>query len=432
MENSEVLVKDEYKTSRTLYVIEAALEYFISILVGGAYLAKVSTSIGVSDAVTGILSAFVSLGLSFQMVAIFLAKYQPVKKWVTILHTLNQLAFALVYVVPFFEISKTAKTVLFIIFLLLGHSVNNVVNSPKINWFMTLIDDKKRGTFTANKEIVSLIGGMIFTFIVGQIMDACEAAGNIKAAFVFCGVGIFVLMLLHTATLIFSKEKPVEEKEKTPTKQMLSGLIRDKNLWKVVMVSVLWNVSHYVATPFYGTYQINELGFSMTFISLLSAGYSILRATCSRPMGKIADKTSFAKMLNICFIVAMVGFAINTFTTPANGKILYTAYYLCYAVAMAGINSGSINLIYDYVDKENRMGAFAFKSAIAGVAGFLTTRACSPLVAYIQANGNTFLGLHVYAQQVTSAFAVLLIGVLLIYLNTVVRSLTRVKMEKHD
>lgn len=427
-----VTEQDIYKTSRFLYILEAAFEYFIALLVAGAYLAKVTSAIGISDSVTGILSSFVSLGCGFQMIAVFLANKRPVKRWVTILHSVNQLAFALIYLVPFISLSKWAKTLLFIGLLLTGHIVNNIVNSPKINWFMSLVDDNKRGRFTANKEIVSLIGGMVFTFIVGQIMDACEAAGNIKAAFAFCGVGIFVLMLLHTATLIFSKEKPVEEKEKTPTKQMLSGLIRDKNLWKVVMVSVLWNVSHYVATPFYGTYQINELGFSMTFISLLSAGYSILRATCSRPMGKIADKTSFAKMLNICFIVAMVGFAINTFTTPANGKILYTAYYLCYAVAMAGINSGSINLIYDYVDKENRMGAFAFKSAIAGVAGFLTTLACSPLVAYIQANGNTFLGLHVYAQQVTSAFAVLLIGVLLIYLNTVVRSLTRVKIEKHD
>lgn len=427
-----VTEQDIYKTSRFLYILEAAFEYFISLLVAGAYLAKVTSAIGISDSVTGILSSFVSLGCGFQMIAVFLANKRPVKRWVTILHSVNQLAFALIYLVPFISLSKWAKTLLFIGLLLTGHIVNNIVNSPKINWFMSLVDDNKRGRFTANKEIVSLIGGMVFTFIVGQIMDACEAAGNIKAAFIFCGVGIFVLMLLHTATLIFSKEKPVEEKEKTPTKQMLSGLIRDKNLWKVVMVSVLWNIAHYVATPFYGTYQINELGFSMTFISLLSAGYSILRATCSRPMGKIADKTSFAKMLNICFIVAMVGFAINAFTTPANGKILYTAYYLCYAVAMAGINSGSINLIYDYVDKENRMGAFAFKSAIAGVAGFLTTLACSPLVAYIQANGNTFLGLHVYAQQVMSVLAVLLIGVLLIYLNTVVRSLTRVKMEKHD
>lgn len=417
--------QDIYKTSRLLYIIEAGLEYFISLLVAGAYLAKVTSVIGISDGVTGILSSFVSLGCGFQLVAVFLVNKRPVKRWVSILHSLNQLAFALVYLVPFIQISKLGKTLLFVAFLLTGHIVNNIVNSPKINWFMSLVDDDKRGRFTANKEIVSLIGGMVFTFIVGQIMDVCEANGNIEGAFAFCGIGIFILMVSHTLTLVFSKEKPVTDEEKVPTKQVLSGIVRDKTLWKVVLVSVLWNIAHYATTPFYGTYQIKELGFSMTFVSLLSAGYSILRASCSRPMGKIADKTSFAKMLNICFIVAMVGFGMNIFTTPANGKVLYTLYYLCYAVAMAGINSGSINLIYDYVDKRNRMGAFAFKSAVAGVAGFLTTLISSVLVERIQANGNTFFGINVYAQQVTSAIAVLLTGVLLVYLNLVVRKMKK-------
>ncbi len=39
-----------YKTSRTLYIIEAALEYFIAILVAETYLAKIAMSIGISDA----------------------------------------------------------------------------------------------------------------------------------------------------------------------------------------------------------------------------------------------------------------------------------------------------------------------------------------------------------------------------------------------
>ena len=51
--------KDIYKTSRNLYIVEAALEYFIAIIVGGAFLAKVSTSLGISDSLTGIISSFV-------------------------------------------------------------------------------------------------------------------------------------------------------------------------------------------------------------------------------------------------------------------------------------------------------------------------------------------------------------------------------------
>ena len=68
---SNTTIKDEFKLSRLMYILEAAFEYFISIMVTGAYLAKVSSSIGISDSLTGILSSFVSLGCGFQLVAIF-------------------------------------------------------------------------------------------------------------------------------------------------------------------------------------------------------------------------------------------------------------------------------------------------------------------------------------------------------------------------
>lgn len=421
--------KDAYKTSRFLYILEATFEYFISILVGGAYLAKITSSLGISDSLTGILTSFVSLGCGFQIIAIFLANKRPMKRWVTILHSINQLAFALIYLVPFIELSQTAKIILFIAFLLIGHIINNVVNSPKINWFMSLIDDKKRGNFTANKEMVSLISGITFSFAMGSIIDHFEKIGNLNGAFAVCGFSIFALTLLHSATLIFSKEKPAEEKEKISNKQLLGALIKDKNLFKVILISVLWNVVNYASVPFYGSYQIKELGFSMTFVSILSVAYAIVRTIFSKPMGKFADKYSFANMLNICFIIMLVGFGVNVFTVPENGKVFYTIYYILNAVAMAGINSATINLIYDYVDKEKRIGALALKSSLAGVAGFFTTLIVSPLVSYIQNNGNRFFGLEVYAQQVVSAIAVILLTILIIYLNLVVRKIEN-KREK--
>ena len=99
METQNTLTKDKYRSSRILYIIEATLEYFISLMVSGAYLAKITSSIGLSDSLTGILSSIISLGCGFQIVAIFLANKQPVKRWVTILHSINQLAFALIYIV---------------------------------------------------------------------------------------------------------------------------------------------------------------------------------------------------------------------------------------------------------------------------------------------------------------------------------------------
>ena len=94
MERS-VQEKDEYKFSRFMYILEAAFEYFISLMFTGAYLATVTKSIGLSDAVTGILSSVATLGCGFQIFAIFLSGKRRVKRTVSIFHTVNQLLFAL-------------------------------------------------------------------------------------------------------------------------------------------------------------------------------------------------------------------------------------------------------------------------------------------------------------------------------------------------
>ena len=420
--------KDIYRSSRVGNIISAALEYFISMLVIDSYLAKLTTDIGISDSVTGILTSFVSLGFGFQLFAIFLINKKPVKRWVTALTIINQLFFAFVYVIPFFEMSKTVKTVLFVAMLLLAHIILNVSSPAKIDWHMRLVDDDKRGRFTALKEIVSLLGGMVFSFVIGTVIDTCEANGNLHGAFIFCAVGILGLMVIDTVVLLLMKEKPheeIEEGEKVPVMKVVGQILRNKKIFKVLLVSVIWYVALYSTIPFYGTYKIKELGFSMTLVSILSAAYAIARSLASRPLGRYADKHSFTRMLNICFVIVFVAYSINMFTVPANGKVFYTIYYMLYAIAMGGINSAGTNLIYDFVEPDKRVAALALQHTLAGFAGFFATILVGFLVDYIQKSGNTFLGMNVYAQQVVSAIGAIVVLLALLYLNTVVKKMQR-------
>ena len=53
-----------------MYIFEAALEYLISILVTGSFLATITKELGVSDGLTGILSSVISLGCLFQLLSL--------------------------------------------------------------------------------------------------------------------------------------------------------------------------------------------------------------------------------------------------------------------------------------------------------------------------------------------------------------------------
>ena len=409
--------KDIYKFSRFLYIIEAALEYFVALSIGSVYLAKVTAYLGLSDGLTGILSAFVSLGCGFQLIAIFLVNKQPVKHWVTAGHMVSQLFFAFIFIVPVVNLSLKARTVIFVIILLSAHIIHNVVNSPKINWYMSLVDDDKRGRFTANKEIVSLITGMAFSYGFAAIIDYFEARGDMRTALIFCGIAVFGLMVLHSVTLILSKEKPAEKKEKREsTAASIKELFKNKMLRRIIFLFMIWNVAAYSTMAFVGTYQTKELGFSMTYASIIIMIGSFARVILSRVMGRFADKFSFAKMLTVSYAIVAIAFGINIFTVPQNGKVFYAVFYALYCICMAGVSSSAINLIYDYVKPEQRTQAFALNQTTAGITGFLTTLAVSPLVSYIQNNGNRFFGLSVYAQQVTSAFSFIVTVLLVVYM----------------
>ena len=170
--------KDIYKSSRILYIISAALEYFIAILTGTAYLAKIASAIGISDGTIGVLSSFVALGCAFQIVSLAMRTEKPVKRMVTLINLANQLCFTLLYVIPIVDLPKNIKTGIFVLLLLLGNVLLNIPFSPKVTWSRTLIADEKRGIFSASCEMTSLISGMIFTTVAGRVIDTFEAKGN--------------------------------------------------------------------------------------------------------------------------------------------------------------------------------------------------------------------------------------------------------------
>lgn len=411
IENGKIQVENEtspaLKRSRFMYICEAALEYLIAILVSGSFLATLTKSLGMSDSLTGVLSSVISLGCLFQLLSAVYRR-QQVKRFVMILSVFNQLLFMLLYVIPLAGGGKQLKIVAFTVVIILAYLLYNIAHPKKISWLMALVEDGHRGRFTANKEIVSLVIGMAFSFSMGVVVDYFSDRNEIRTAFALSGGVIFVLMILHTVTMALAVERPVEHVERRSFRENLQDVLNNKNVVKISMVFILYNITTYLALPFYGTYQIHELGFSLKLVSAFTMLGSIVRILVSRFWGSYADKRSFAEMVEKCLLILGVGYLCAAFAVPANGRILFAGYYICHGVAQGGINSALINLIFDYVTPDKRADSLAICQAGAGIAGFLTTLAVSPLVSAIQQNGNTLWGLPIYAQQVLSAAALII------------------------
>lgn len=425
-------MEQKIKRSKNLYIIEAALEYFIYLLSTGTFLATITTKLGFSDAQTGILSSIISLGHIFQLISLFIRPKRN-KTIVIILSIANQLLFTLLYVIPLQNESNSLSRMAFVIVILTAYLLYYIANPKKINWFMSLIDDKERGRFTANKEIISLVSGMAITFGMGALVDYFEAKNDIKTALIICGITLFVLTILHSLTMIFSVEKESVQPENRNVFKNLGSLCKEKNIRHISILFIIWFVSQSVTTPFLATYYLSDLGIGLSVTALIAIMGSVARIFISRFWGTYADKNSFAKMVTICFsIVALAFVAIfisgpewNIFTPMVNsvckllsienfngayisGIILITIYTVLHAMAMGGINSSITNLVFDYVPEEKRTDSLAITQTIGGVSGFLATLAISPLVDFVQKNGNSIFGIQIHAQQLTAIISVIL------------------------
>jgi len=417
------------KSAQRSHISICAFEYFASLLVSGVFLASLLTKIGVPDAVAGIVASLTSFGSLAQICALFFAnRVHSAKRIVATTHILSQIMFVTLYLVPFVQVSQSLKTVLFIVLYLTANFSKMIISPIRTNWTMSYVNPSARGTYTATNEIVSLIGGMAFTWIMGSLIDYYDMIGKPETGFILSGITLFGLSMLILLCYLPVKEiKPATAaQEKTSLKQALRGTLGNEKFRKVIYLNLIWCVATGISVPFFGTYINNELGITLAMISVISAVGSALRALVSRPIGRFADRTSRAKMLTICLGAGAISFLATTFAMPANGVVMYCIYILFNAIYSAGVSNGITNIVFDYAPPETRTNAFAIQGALGGLVSLLSTLLGAQVVSSMQAGGNKLFGLTVYPQQVLSFISCVLFVLLIVYVKTVISKLKRV------
>ena len=426
-------MRNPEKTTRIAFIIEAGFEYFISLFVTGTMLGYILDTLGFTDAQQGIISTVATFTCGAQLFALVLVGRKR-KRIVTVGHLVNQLCFVLLYLLPIFDLIPTVRTVLLMLLLFTGHIINNAINPAKITWLMSAVKNEQRGVFTAIKEMISLAGGIAISLIFGRIADVYRDAEGMPTPpyYVICTLALLAMMIIHTVTLLVSSEKNELEEIHTPIIKTISRLIHNKDLLKVILVGILWQVASAFSASFFVSYSRQELAFSFTVLAVISTAGSICRIAVSPLLGKLADKYSFAASMTLSFVLVGIGFLTMVFTAPET-KWLYLVYTCLHSFAMAGINSGVINLVYDYVGQSDRAVAMGVKNALGGILGFLIALLSGSILGKIQeAGGFNLFGITLYAQQVLAFISFVCIVVLIFYMRIVIAPMEKVSVNTEN
>ena len=432
MESSEkdLYASSDYRRTRGAYAMECTFEYFVSILVSDAYLSSLLDHMGVSDGTIGIITSLISFAFLFQLFALFAVKrIKNVKRASIFFHFVSQLFFMSVFLVSFLPAAREYKTAIVIGCVIFAYFGNYLVTSVIFKWGMSYVDDRKRASFAATKEMISLISGTVFTFIIGYAVDRFAEAGNVEGGFLFVAGAILASSILDLICLIVMKSpKKVKEEERgEPIIQVVKTLFKNKAFICILVAGMLLFSSEYLTNSFMGIYKTSktELNFTVGEVQIINILGCLFRFALSKPLGKFSDKTSYSTGFLIGSLMLCLCFFLNIFTTPSTRWMVYL-YTLLYHGSRAATNQNFLNMTFDYVENKYFVQASSIKAAAAGTCGFLSTLLGARLLSSVQASGNTVFGIEMRGQQLLSIISFTLALILSFFVLFVLKKQKRI------
>jgi Na+/melibiose symporter-like transporter len=284
------------------------------------------------------------------------------------------------------------------------------------------VNPRKRAAYSAGKEMLSLVTGMVMTLILGSTMDFFEAKNNLEGGFIFAAIAIFIFCACDFICLMLIKNDIRTKEEKhniVPVRKVLCHTLGNRNFRSVVILTILWDVARYTTIGFLGTYRLGELAYTVTAVQIINLVGHVGRFVVSKPFGRFSDKYTFARGIELALILAAVGFGAVIFTSPGS-RLLIIVYTLFYSMSAAGTNANLLNITYSYVDEKYFVQASAIKNSIGGIFGFGASLIGSRILSGIQANGNQIFGFTIYGQQILAMISFVLLIISILYTHFVI------------
>ena len=412
---SDVFKSPEYRRSRAAYHIQCVTEYLVTLLVADVFLAKLLKSMGLSDSVIGIVSSLMSLAFLVQLGTLFLMQHiKNVKKTVIIIDISSMLCFMSTFLLPFASVPDEVRTTLVFVTIGGGFLFKYLQVNLDYKWGNSFVKPEGRGAFSARNEAISMAAGVVFTLIMGGMVDFYDKRGELQKSFAVIAGVIVILTVIDFIMLLMIRKYSMEDavKQQKPIKDVLRNTLGNPNFRNVVIMISLYDIARYLTIGFLGTFKTQDLLLSVGAVQLINISANSLRCVLSSPVGRWADRTSFAHVYRMGLWLCAFSFLLLAFTSKTTWWLII-AYTIIYNTAQTGIPGNANNMTYSYVPIDYFVQAQAIRSSIAGVLGFTASLAGSRILAAVQANGNTLFGFPVHGQQVLASmsFAIVLIAI---------------------
>ena len=404
-------IKDNFTLERKLYPFESMFEFLCVTLSGGAFLAKLSMTLGVRDSITALISSIAYLVCIVQLFSGALAKHTPIKRWLIPITIFSRTCTVGLFLLPFLKIKTYADVVLLVLFF--AFQATYILLYPiKQTMFLTTVDQKERTGYLARHNRYSIIAGIPLVMGGGFFIDKMTEAGKLNLAFLIIAVAILFFSLCNVVILIISKEP---EMKKTETKNMLLDfkyLFANPKFRALFLIETVFGIGVGVLSPFVATYVQREQGFSLTLANFYTMLQYVFQIVTLSLLSKYRHKIKTTTLRTIFYAGNAVMNAIF-FIMNNNTALFFHFIYVLVAATGNAAHLGFTSIIYHSVKEEERTTAVSTLMLTKGISCFLATLCISPLFDRMQSNGVTLFGKPIFAQRILAIISTIIMMIAL-------------------
>ncbi|CAN7431845.1 MFS transporter [Phenylobacterium sp. LjRoot219] len=366
---------------RTL-TVEAVFSSTCDAIMAGTIMTAFALYLGARPAQVGILTAIAFWGQLLQGPAVLLVERLRTRKRIAVVGSLiSALAPAVVAALAFSDATPAARyAVAAAVGLYCGASA--FAGCAWNAWTRDLVADDIRGRFTARRSRLAIFAKVVISLLAALALDVAGAQRD-SSAVVFAGLFIlaFVAQLLSAMTLARAPEPTMPPAPPKPARlvELLRGPLHDASFRPLVRFTASWQFAVNLAQPFFTVFLLQQLGFTVTFVMVLTIVSQLANLWALKRWGPLADRYGAKSVLNVAaptYIVCIAAM-IGASQLGANwlGVVYLVVVHLVMGVSGAGVTLGSASIALDL----SPAGAAApylalnalISSAVAGVAPVL-------------------------------------------------------------
>lgn len=393
-----------YKKEYKKYLVASILDTANNKIASTSFISAFAVYLGLSDFAIGI---YALLDTMMNVVQIFAAplfsRIGQSKKVVLTNYSIYRISSVCFAFIPFISNDVGIRTILFFIFASIYAITGQIGYITFVNWRMSLIKQEDRTTFSATRNVFKNTVILLFSLIMGVVLDQFTAFGYELYGFLLLFVIIFVIAFIDI-TIKIHTYKPEIIKEKISIKENIKIPARDKKFRSVLITCSLNRFAYGVGTMYLNVFLLRYLKIGYIYYSLLNVVLNLSAAFSSKIFGNISKDRKWEKViLPMCFIF-IIGFTILLSFDNKYLTYLLPLVYIFLGFGIAAYEIYDPIAIYESSKEKLETTYVTFERFIEGIVTMLL-----PILSY------TILSESTNAIKITFILAVIIYLILFIF-----------------